>query len=477
MSDAEKTAVDESRRNLLKIGAGTVAGLGVVAGAGAIVSNRINGIQLDDFPYKQAPDFKPMDQRDVLLTYATSKRLMMDPQYAYRNQNFGAETGGPIQPGEQPYVFQKAAMQVKKSMNHPELADNNKIGYTQLDYALRNAAWHGEHEMSNMSSALVPNQGMYTWSQEDRAAKKYPFKNSEEKVNAIRAAARVFGASKVGITRRDRRWDYDPLYNEIEGKVLSWEEDFPFEPKTVIVMLVEMDYEAIATAPANPSSSTTGVGYSKMSLFAGSMAKFLRGVGYNAVGAGNDMGNSVAYAVSAGLGEAARNGCLITPKLGPRVRICKVYTDMELDEADYDKPRDYGITEFCTHCKRCAESCPSQCISHDDHPSMTANYPGADDPKYSWHTLKGVEKWHNDAKKCLKFWIDGGSDCSACIASCPWNKPDFWHHRLIDSMNSMTSGPIHTFMRQADIWFGYGNIQDEQAVVNFWKSGKDGDFS
>lgn len=34
----------------------------------------------------------------------------------------------------------------------------------------------------------------------------------------------------------------------------------------------------------------------------------------------------------------------------------------------------------------------------------------------------GVLKWYVDAEKCYEFWCDNGTDCSTCIAVCPYNK-------------------------------------------------------
>lgn len=129
--------------------------------------------------------------------------------------------------------------------------------------------------------------------------------------------------------------------------------------------------------------------------------------------------------------------------------------------------------EFCQNCKICAEKCPSQAITMDDEPGWGPTYENGEDPNYSWHHQRGVKKFYNDAKKCYKYWVDSGTDCAICLTACPWNKPDFWHHRLIDASNAYTGGPIHTFMKVMDELFGYGNVFDEQAALDFWKTGKD----
>ncbi len=55
-----------------------------------------------------------------------------------------------------------------------------------------------------------------------------------------------------------------------------------------------------------------------------------------------------------------------------------------------------------------------------------------------------------------------------CMASCPYNKPDFWHHRLVDSVTAAMPGPVHDFMREMDELFGYGNVEDKSAVKKFY---------
>jgi reductive dehalogenase len=299
------------------------------------------------------------------------------------------------------------------------------------------------------------------------AKTQYQFNTPKEAALAIKSAARMFGALRCGITKRDKRWDYDPMYSVSFKRELRWEKDFPFEPRTVIVIMVEMDYDAMAAAPSWMIDATTGDAYANAIKIAGQLTIFLRQLGYQAVASMNDVGINAPYAVAAGLGEAARNGQVITPKFGPRVRISKVYTDFDLVE--YDKARTFGVASFCLNCKRCADSCPSQAITHGD-PSWEPTY--SSDPDYIWHASRGIFKFHNDAKKCAKFWIDNDGSCANCIASCPYNKPDFWHHRLVDAQNVISPGPVHSFMREMDIFFGYGKVDDPERVKKFWKMGE-----
>lgn len=93
------------------------------------------------------------------------------------------------------------------------------------------------------------------------------------------------------------------------------------------------------------------------------MATFIRNLGYEARAHidGNYEVVCPLVARDAGLGELGRMGLLMTPRLGPRVRISVVTTNLPLVT---DEPlNDYSVTDFCTICKKCADACPSQAIS------------------------------------------------------------------------------------------------------------------
>jgi reductive dehalogenase len=169
-----------------------------------------------------------------------------------------------------------------------------------------------------------------------------------------------------------------------------------------------MDQDVLASSPSAFSNISVGLGYSKMAFIAGSLAQFIRNLGYNAIPCGNDTALSIPLAIDAGLGQLGRNGLLITPKYGPRVRIAKVLTDMPLK---VEKPIQFGVTDVCNRCKKCAENCKTEAISFQD---MTSKGPTSSNNS-------GVLKWYVDPEKCYMFWNQNGAPCSTCITVCPFN--------------------------------------------------------
>lgn len=439
-------------------GGGALLG-GVGAYGAGMVS--LNGRAAPDYPLIDETLFKPKDQRDVILNFVSSKAL--NKKHPERNEQYNR-----LQNKEFDWVRGIIDMYAKPW-------DNDKPGYTQKDRALQKAGWEPLNIAGSRGSAnLQPNTPFNSWDQSDMEKEQYQFKSKQEASDSIKSAARVFGAVKCGIARRDKRWDYDPLYDIENEKELSWEKDFPFEPKTVIVMLASMDYDCMSTAPAWTADGTAADGYTQMGVKATQMAKFLRGLGYQAVGAGNDLGSSVPYAIMAGLGEGGRNGALLAPGVGPRVRIMKVYTDF--DFVEYDSPHSWGMTEFCLSCGKCAEACPSDAIPLPSDKNggygFEPAYEFSDEEGYTWNNHIGIRKFYSDAKKCYNFWVENGSACGACIASCTFNEPDMWHHWFIMAINPFMPKPLHALMAEAHPAFGYGHVNDPAKADKFWKTGQ-----
>ncbi len=215
--------------------------------------------------------------------------------------------------------------------------DNSKVGYNQADKALLAGAWAMNKFAAGPSPAAIPDYGVNSWEQKTHknphalfdndyvVKEKWKFENKQEAANQIKRAAKLFGADLVGITRRDKRWDYSKFLNPVPplarrafggpptpeqmeemhhwgpDKMVSDWSDFPFEPKTVIVMAFEMDYEGISAMPSYVGSAAAGAGYSRMAETPYQLAVYLKNLGFQAVSAGNDMGLSVPYAIAAGM--------------------------------------------------------------------------------------------------------------------------------------------------------------------------------
>jgi epoxyqueuosine reductase len=280
-----------------------------------------------------------------------------------------------------------------------ELINLGKKGYSRVDFALAGAAdtVYDAFEGGVSHMRIKPYRNPSCTVGTDWAKNKHKANSPEEMSRIIKQAAKLFGASLVGICKLDRRW----LYAEA---------DVPESLETVVVIGIKMDAESIDTSPAAPASAATGVGYSKMAFTLSLMGEFIRNLGYTAWQCGNDTALSIPLAVDAGLGELGRNGLLITPQYGPRVRICKVFTDLPLA---VDKPIAFGVKEFCRKCKACARNCEAEAISSSDEPSYDvacrSNNPGA-------------LKWYVNVERCYEFWCQNGIDCSTCIKVCPYNK-------------------------------------------------------
>ena len=98
-----------------------------------------------------------------------------------------------------------------------------------------------------------------------------------------------------------------------------------------------------------------------------------------------------------------------TPRYGPRVRICKIFTDLPLEQ---DKPVEFGVNEYCKRCKLCGEHCEAEAISMDDEPSHRMACRSNN---------QGALKWHVNVERCYLYWCENGIDCSTCIKVCPYN--------------------------------------------------------
>ncbi|MCM1566753.1 MAG: reductive dehalogenase [Dehalobacter sp. 4CP] len=417
-----------SRRGFLK----TSVGMGVGAAGAAMlgydgIANAAEVVQHDSFPVEVSADYKQYDQKNQVIMRA----LMGDPAV-------------------------KTSFETYFGKHNALIPINTGDGYGRLEEAMVAGAWGVEDGLNGYHAPGFASQGLYEWKPSQVSGKvnpdKYTFENPEAASQAVKRAAKFFGASLVGIAPYDERWVLSHVFDM--QKLDSVPNEFPFKPTNVIVMAIEMDYQAFEAAPTALELVATGNIYSNMGVLVNKVSHFIRSLGYQTIPCGNDTALSVPLAIHAGLGELSRIGILITPEFGPRQRLCKIFTDLPLA---VDKPITFGVTEFCKTCRKCADACPSQAISHDKEPSFKT---------ITISTNGGAKKWACNAEKCLKQWADAGTDCGICIKVCPYNKPNEWHHDLV---KLGTKTPARPILRFFDDLFGYGKATVPDAVKEFWK--------
>lgn len=288
-------------------------------------------------------------------------------------------------------------------------------GFTQHDYALRNAAWHVSDLFTEARRDQDRREGFsdpYT-QQLPPAAERHAFTSPEAAAAAIKRVARAFGAGDVGITARDERWMYSAKMSDMSG--VERPVDIPASLSHVIVVVMPMDRALLSTVPSALSGAATGLGYSHDTMTLLSVTQYLRNLGYEAIASANDSALAVPLAIKAGLGEYGRLGLLITRRFGPRVRLGKIFTNLPLA---HDAPTGFGVKAFCEDCRACVDACPVKAIP--------AGPPGPPPPGPSY--LRGVIKWTIDAEKCFGYWAQQNTDCAICIRVCPYNR-DFTTRR------------------------------------------------
>ncbi len=280
-------------------------------------------------------------------------------------------------------------------------------GFTQRDYALRNASWHVSDIFTEMHDGrrdgFIDPLSTLKPGADDKLAPDSPAAGASD----LKHVAKTFGADLVGIAAFDERWVYTERFNHETNQPKP--NDLPDDLTSVIVIGQAMDKGLIQTAPSALSGAATGLGYSQDAAVLLGLAQYIRNLGYEAVPSMNDTALAIPLAIEAGLGEYGRHGMVITPEFGARLRFGKIFTDMPLA---HDGPKSFGVKEFCEQCDRCAGACPAKAIPHGGPVPVAINRSG----------LKGVNKWSVDGEACFGYWSKINTDCAICIRVCPFTR-------------------------------------------------------
>ena len=185
-----------------------------------------------------------------------------------------------------------------------------------------------------------------------------------------------------------------------------------------IVVCQEMKKDKIDQAPDFEAGKEVMRVYGSLGLVVNDIARWLRKKGIRSH-SNHPLGglvNTPSLAGKAGLGWIGRNGLLITPEYGPRVRIAPVFIEHKYFEFTDNRDHDW-IEEYCTMCERCRKECPGEAI-YTESVVLFDNIDGID-------TMRTCI----DRNKCFPFFSKT-LGCSVCVKVCPFSKAGDTYERL-----------------------------------------------
>ncbi len=254
-----------------------------------------------------------------------------------------------------------------------------------------------------------------------------------QSTSMVKRLARYYGALTVGIT------ELHPyhIYSHIGRGIGEYGARITLDHRYAIAFTVEMDHGIMAQAPEAPVVMESAREYVQMGVIGLKLGYLIRSLGYPARAHidGNYRVIAPLVARDAGLGEIGRMGILITPNLGPRVRLGVVTTDLPL--MPDPQSDDTSVLDFCRICVKCAENCPSGAIPIGDRAEV-----------------EGALRWRINADQCFRYWNTIGTDCGICMSVCPYSHPDNWGHNLVRWAVRGSGAARRVVLRLDDLFYG-----------------------
>lgn len=175
---------------------------------------------------------------------------------------------------------------------------------------------------------------------------------------------------------------------------------YPF----TIVLTMEMDKKILETPPGADAKDLNDTAYVRAAILTTKLSDYLRNKGYETEVAHPEGGfvNFSTLAQKAGLGYIGDSGLLITPELGPRLKISAIFVSIANLPVNEDNMHSW-IAEYCDKCGKCVKSCPKKALIEKE-------------------TCCGKE-----IEIIQKNCIGCSQGCTYCIEACPFEEKGYEH--------------------------------------------------
>ena len=150
-------------------------------------------------------------------------------------------------------------------------------------------------------------------------------------------------------------------YTQVVPELINSEE--PLMYPNAIVLTLEMGKDIIKARPGPEAQELNDATYAKLGHITYALSDYLRGKGF-ATQVAHPYGSLVSLSPlgqKAGLGWIGQNGLLITPELGPRLKISAIFTSIE--NLPVKEGEDHSwISDYCERCSKCRIACPENAM-------------------------------------------------------------------------------------------------------------------
>ena len=140
----------------------------------------------------------------------------------------------------------------------------------------------------------------------------------------------------------------------------------------VIVLAIEMDMEILESKPGEKAKNLNKAFYEKFRKITEELSKYLlnNGIESQIAYPNEQLINLPFLGEKSGIGGIGKNGILITPEFGPRVKLSGILTSFEDPSFEFSEKKYKWIKKYCEDCMDCMNYCENEALIKDSNDNL-----------------------------------------------------------------------------------------------------------